>query len=157
MCAHPGKDFSTPEYRHQKDAVWCNKISESKRYGELILSLKNDYMKQHRNYPRTLIGMYRLMVVFELTGATPVAGGRNKCLNFGNVVANSKVAGNRDPISGGSARRKLECWKCGGEHLKRNFPKPAEEKDKTKKDNGGEWQAWGADNKCVDGETYVKG
>ena len=27
MCAHPGKDCKTPSYGHQKDAVWCNKIS----------------------------------------------------------------------------------------------------------------------------------
>ena len=31
MCAHPDKYFSSPADRHQKDAVWCNKISESER------------------------------------------------------------------------------------------------------------------------------
>ena len=26
MCSHPGRDFRTPEYCHQKDVVCCNKI-----------------------------------------------------------------------------------------------------------------------------------
>ena len=39
--------------------------SDMRRYGELILYLKNDYAKQQRNYSRTLTDMYRLTVVFE--------------------------------------------------------------------------------------------
>ena len=34
--------------------------------------------------------MYGLMMAFEPTRATPVGGGRNKGLNFGNVVSDSK-------------------------------------------------------------------
>ena len=52
------------------------------QYGELILSLKNDYAKQQRNYPRTLTDMYRLMVVFEPTRETLVAGGRKRRSEF---------------------------------------------------------------------------
>ena len=37
--------------------------------------LKNNYAKKHRNYPRTLTDMYGLMVTFEPTRETPVAGG----------------------------------------------------------------------------------
>ena len=49
--------------------------SDRRQYGELILLLKNDYAKQQRNYPSTLTYMYSLMVTFEPTRATPVAGG----------------------------------------------------------------------------------
>ena len=64
--------------------------------------------------------MYGLMMAFEPTRATPVGGGRNKGLNFGNVVSDSKTTGDRDHSGGGDIGRKLECWHCGGEHLKRN-------------------------------------
>ena len=46
---------------------------------------------------------------------------------------------------------------CGGGHLKRNCPKRAEEKEKTKKDDCGEWQARGAEDKRADRKTEVKG
>ena len=36
------------------------------------------------------------MVAFEPTRATPVSGGRNEGLNFGNVVSNSKTTGDGD-------------------------------------------------------------
>ena len=52
--------------------------SDRRQYGELILSLKNDYTKQQRNYPRTLTYMYRLMGCFGTTSATLVAGGATK-------------------------------------------------------------------------------
>ena len=94
--------------------------SVRRRYGELILSLKNDYAKQQRNYPRTLTNMYGLMVAFEPTRATPVAGGCNEGPNFRNVVADSETTGDGDHGGGGVIWRKLECWHCGGEHLKRN-------------------------------------
>ena len=83
-------------------------------YGELILSLKNDYAKQQRNYPKTLSDMYRWMVAFEPTRATPVARGRNEGLNFGNVVADSEGTGNGDTSGGIGTGRKLECWHFGG-------------------------------------------
>ena len=51
---------------------------DRRQYGELILSLKNDYTKQQRNYPRTLTYMYRLMGCFGTTSATLVAGGATK-------------------------------------------------------------------------------
>ena len=49
--------------------------SDRCQYGELILSLKNDYTKQQRNDPRTLTDMYGIMVALDSTMATPVAGG----------------------------------------------------------------------------------
>ena len=48
------------------------------RYWEIILSLKNDYAKQQRIYPKTLTYMYGVMVVFDPTRATPVSGGTTK-------------------------------------------------------------------------------
>ena len=41
--------------------------SDRRRYGELILSLKNNCAKQQRNYPKTLTDMYGLMVAFDPT------------------------------------------------------------------------------------------
>ena len=107
--------------------------SDSRWYRELILSLKNDYVRQQRNYPKTLTDMYRLMVAFETTRVTPVDSERNKGLNFGNVVADSKDIGIGYTGGGGGAGRKLECWNCGGEHLKRNCLKHAE--DKSEREN----------------------
>ena len=52
--------------------------------------LKNNYTKLQRNYPRTPTNMYGLMVAFEAMRVTPVTGGRNEGLNFGNVVADSR-------------------------------------------------------------------
>ena len=49
------------------------------------------------------------MVAFEPTRATAVSRGHNKCLNFGNVVANSEVTKYGDHGSGGGIGRKLEC------------------------------------------------
>ena len=88
--------------------------SYRRRYGELILSLKNDYTKKQQNYTKTLTDMYGLMVAFETTRATPVARGRNEGLNFGNVVANSEGTGNGDTSGGIDTGRKLEYWHCGG-------------------------------------------
>ena len=61
--------------------------SYRRRYGELILSLQNDYAKQQKNYPKTRTDMYGLMVAFEPTRAPAVSGGQNKGINFGNIVA----------------------------------------------------------------------
>ena len=102
--------------------------SYRRRYGELILSLKNDYAKQKRNYPKTLTNMHGLMVAFDPTRATPVSGGRNEGLNFGNVVVNSETTGDGDHGGDGGIGINLECCHCGGEHLRRNFPKRAKEK-----------------------------
>ena len=82
--------------------------------------MKNDYTKQQRNYPRKLTDMYELMVTFDPTRATAVTGGRNEGLNFGNVVANSKVTGDGYHDGGSGMGKKLKLWHCGGKHLKRN-------------------------------------
>ena len=52
--------------------------SDRHRYGELILTLKNDYVKQQKNYPKTLTDMYGLMVAFDPTMPTAVSGSRTK-------------------------------------------------------------------------------
>ena len=79
--------------------------------------------------------MYGLMVAFESKRATPVSGGRNEGLNFGNVAVEYKTTGDRYHGSVGGIRRKLECWRCGGEHVKRDCPKGGEEKGKKKDDD----------------------
>ena len=72
--------------------------------------------------------MYGLMVTFEPTRAIPVSGGCNEGLNFGNVAVESETTGDKGNGSGGGIGRKLECWRCGGEHMKRDCLKRAEEK-----------------------------
>ena len=113
--------------------------------------MKNDYVKQKSNYPRTLINMYGLMGEFEPTRVTLVARGRNKGLNFGNVVVYSEGTWNEDNGRGSGTGGKMEFWHCGGYHLKRNCPKRAEEKEKTKKDDAG------VDDNGADGKTEFKG
>ena len=103
-------------------------ILDRRWYGELVLSLKNDYAKQQKNYPKTLTDMYGMMVAFEPTRATKVSGGRNKGINFGNVASKPGTGGDGDSGGGGATARKIECWHCGGDHIKRDCPKHAEEK-----------------------------
>ena len=67
--------------------------SDRRWYGELILSPKNDYAKQQKNYPKTLTDMNGLMVAFEPTRATAVSGGRNEGMNFGNVATEPGTGG----------------------------------------------------------------
>ena len=62
-----------------------------------------------------------------------MAGGCNKGLNFDNVVTNSETTGDEYHGGGGGIGINLKCWNCGGDHLKRNFPKYAEEKERKKK------------------------
>ena len=64
--------------------------------------------------------MYGLMVSFDPTRATPVSGGRNEGLNFGNVVTKYETTGGGNHGSSGGIVRKLDFWNFGGEHLKRN-------------------------------------
>ena len=92
------------------------------------------------------------MMAFDPTRATLVARGRNYGLNFGNVVANYKGTGNRNPGGGGGARRKLECWHCVGGNLKRNCPKHAKERRKEKrlKEKGRKWCIRYSNNKRAD-------
>ena len=71
-------------------------ISDRRQYGELILSLINDYAKQHKNYAKSLTDMYGLMVAFDPTRAAPVSGGHNEGLNFGNVAIESEITGERE-------------------------------------------------------------
>ena len=68
---------------------------DRRRYGDLILSLKNDYANQQKNYPKTLTDMYGLMVAFEPTRSTPVSGGRNEGMNFGNMAVEPGTGGGR--------------------------------------------------------------
>ena len=51
--------------------------------------------------------MYELLVAFEPKRVTPVSGGRNKGLNFGNLVAKYEVKGNGDHGGDGVTGRKL--------------------------------------------------
>ena len=81
-------------------------ILDRRWYGELILSLKNDYTKQQKKHPKNLTGMYKLMVTFEPMRATPVSGVRNEGLNFGNMAVESGTAGDVDHVSGGGHREK---------------------------------------------------
>ena len=110
-------------------------ILERLWYDELILLPKNDYSKQQKNYPKTLTDMYRLMVAFDPTRPTPVSGGRNKGMKFGNVAVEPGTEGDGDHGGGGGTVRNIECWHCGGDHMKRDFPKRAED-NKIKKNDG---------------------
>ena len=83
--------------------------SDRRRYGELILSLKNDYANKQINFPKTLTDMFGLMVAFNTTRVTPVSGGRNEGLNFRNVAVKSKTTGVMNHGSGGSIGRKIDC------------------------------------------------
>ena len=74
---------------------------DRRRYGKLVLSLKNDYAKQQKNYPKTLTDMYGLMVEFEPTRPTAVSGWRNEGMNFDNVAVDPGTGGGR-----GSWRRR---------------------------------------------------
>ena len=58
-------------------------------------------------------------------------------MNFGNVAVESGTMGDRDHVGGGGTGRKLECWRCGAEHMKRDCPKRAEEKQNKQKDGEG--------------------
>ena len=49
------------------------------------------------------------------------------------MVADFKTTVNRFHGGGGGIERKLECWYCGGEHMKRNFPKCAKETEEEKR------------------------
>ena len=111
--------------------------SDRCRYGELILSLKNDYVKQQKKYPKTLTDIYGLMVVFETTRSTLVSGGRNKGMNLGNVAIEPGTGGDRYHGGGGGTVRNIECWRCGGDHTNRDCPKRAEDKDNKQKDGEG--------------------
>ena len=97
-------------------------------YGEIIISLKNDYAKHQNNYPKTLTYLYGLMVAFEPTRSTLVSGGRNKVMNLGNVAVEPGTGGYRDHGSGGGTGGKIDFWRCGGYHIKRDCPKRAKDK-----------------------------
>ena len=95
--------------------------------------------------------MYGLMVTFDPTRATSVSGRRNEGLNFGNVVAKSKVTWDRYHGGGGGIKIKLDLCHYLGGALKRNCQKRAEEKEKIIKDDSG------ADDRRADGVIDVKG
>ena len=62
-------------------------------YSKLVLSLKNDYMKQQQKTLKSLTDMCRLMVDFDPTRATVVSWGRNEGMNVGNMVAEPGTEG----------------------------------------------------------------
>ena len=62
-----------------------------------------------KKYPKILTDMYGLMVAFEPTRATPVSGGCNEGMHFGNVAVESITAGDGGHVSGGGTGRKFEC------------------------------------------------
>ena len=76
--------------------------------------------------------MYGLMVAFDPTRATEVSGGQNKGMNFGNVAAKPITGGDRDHDGSSATARNIECWRCGGDLMKSDFPIRAEEKEKEK-------------------------
>ena len=55
-------------------------------------------------------------------------------MHFGNVTVEPGTGGEGDHGGGGATFRKIECWRCGGDQMKRDCPKRAEEKEKKKKD-----------------------
>ena len=57
-------------------------------------------------------------------------------MNFGNVAVEPGPGGDGDHGGGGGTAGNIECWRCGGYHMKREFPKRS--KDKESKKKGGE-------------------
>ena len=70
---------------------------DRRRYGKIIISLKNDYAKKQKNYPKTFTDMYGLMAAFDPTRATSVSGGWSEGMNFGNVAAKPRISGEQGP------------------------------------------------------------
>ena len=73
--------------------------------------------------------MYELMVAFEPTRTTSVSGERNEGMNLRNVDAEPRTKGDGDHGGSSTTARKIECWSCWGDHMKRDCPKRAEEKE----------------------------
>ena len=80
--------------------------------------------------------MHGLMVAFDPTRDILVSGGRNEGMNFGNVAAKPGTGGDGDHGGGSPTDRNIECWRCGGDHMKRDCPKRVKEKENKKKDGG---------------------
>ena len=55
-------------------------------------------------------------------------------MNFGNGAAKPGTGGNGDHDGGSATARTIECWCCGGDHMKIDCPKRAEEKETKKND-----------------------
>ena len=55
-------------------------------------------------------------------------------MNFGNVPAKPGTGGDRDHGRFSDTTSTIDCWRCGGYHMKRDCPKCAEKKEKKKKD-----------------------
>ena len=49
-------------------------------------------------------------------------------MNFGNVAVEPGTGGDGDHGGGGGTVRKIECWRYGRDHIKRDCPKRAEDK-----------------------------
>ena len=82
--------------------------------------------------------MYVPMVLFEPTWVAIVTGGQNECLNFVNMETDTKVwIDSYLGRGGGNNGRKIECCNCGGDHLRKNFPKL--DNKKITKDKYDEW------------------
>ena len=69
---------------------------DRRQYSELMLLLNNGCAKQQKKYPKNLTYMYGLMVLFNPTRSTPVSGGQNKGMNFGNVAVEPGTRGDGD-------------------------------------------------------------
>ena len=90
-------------------------ISSDRRwYGELILSLNNDYAKQQKNYPKTLPDVYGLMVEFDPTRSTPVSGGQNKGMDSGNVAVEPRSGGTGIMVAAAARLERLIVGTVGG-------------------------------------------
>ena len=122
---------------------------DRRRYGDLILSLKNDCAKQQMNYLRKLIYSYRLMGAFEPTRETSMAGGAQRRPEF-------RKRGRQL-----QRHRRQESWrwlrhreKTGVLVLWRGAPEkelPKASRRRKKKDDGS------AKNRRAGGKTEVKG
>ena len=75
-----------------------------RRYRYLIVALKSDYVKQHKNYFNTVTEIHGRMVAFKTTRVAPVSGGFNGGLNLGNVATKKEEGG----ASGADSGRKQE-------------------------------------------------
>ena len=55
-------------------------------------------------------------------------------MNSGNEAVESGTGGDGDHGGGGGTVINIECWRCGGDHMKRGCPKLAEDMKNKKKD-----------------------
>ena len=63
--------------------------------------------------------------MFNTTRPTPVSGGQNEGINFGKVAVKPRTEDDSDHGGGGGTGRTTKCWRFGGDHMRREFPKRA--------------------------------